>query len=381
MALDKRMINRNSAGRGWDLSTADSFDYSAFFVDMTQSAKLQMLKDEVCWSQVHVKPERPVEVVLNLSCGVQHTPHLMLTQVALFEALGIDFAAVAGAQYCCGRIFQNFGKDEPGRRMAARSIGRFASWRPTTNVQCCGSCFIEFDYHVAEMKEATGRAPFEVVHITDFLLTLLKRLGDKVPWRASPAPCRVLLHAEGAEVHPSKAAQRTAVIETLKLIPNVEYVGLVESPSLGSPCATTSPGGPSVLNDLNPAQYLRVRAELAAQARRAGADMILTHHHLCHREWSKFGSERLPVVHYQSLLGTALGIDIPDRFQFLWQLGDPELVLEKTRPYWESWGIAESAARELTRKHFTPKYAAAVRRCPCEGNCLEAIAGTSSHPS
>lgn len=381
MAPDNRMITKNAAGEDFDLSNANSFDFSEHFNDITQYAKLQMSKDEVRWLQIHTQPERSVDVVLNLSCAVQSTPHIMLTQVALFEALGIDFAAMAGPQFCCGRLFQRFGKVEQGDRLAANAIDRFLSWRPTTNVQCCGSCFIEFDYHVAKMKDETGSAPFEITHITEFLLATLQRLGDRVPWRRKLAPRRVLLHAEGAEVHPSKVDQRVAVIETLKLIPNIEFVGLADSPSLGLPCATKSPGGPSVLNDLGTKEYLQVRSELAAQARTAGADTIVTHHHMCHREWSKFGSERLPIVHYQSILAAALGIDIPDRFQLLWQLGDPELVLDESRPHWESWGIAEGTAREMVRKFFVPKYAAAVRRCPCEGNCLEAVAGARAEAS
>jgi hypothetical protein len=44
----------------------------------------------------------------------------------------------------------------------------------------------------------------------------------------------------------------------------------------------------------------------------------------------------------------------------LWWLGDPEKVLAQTRRYWESWGIGEADAREMVRKHFNPKYAAAV---------------------
>jgi hypothetical protein len=377
MTSDNRMITKNAAGEEFDLSNADSFDFSEHFNDMSQYAKLQMSKDEVRWLQIYTRPEHPVDVVLNLSCAVQSTPHIMLTQVALFEALRIEFTAMAGPQFCCGRLFHRFGKVAQGDRLASRAIDRFASWRPTTNVQCCGSCFIEFDHHVAKMEEETGFAPFEIVHITEFLLAALRRLGDRVPWRRESAPRRVLLHAEGAEVHPSKVDQRDAVIETLNLIPNIEFAGLANSPSLGLPCATRSPGGPSVLNDLSPKEYLQVRSELAAQARRADADMIVTHHHMCQREWSKFGSERLPIVHYQSILAAALGIDVPDRFHLLWRLGDPELVLEHSRPYWESWGIAEATAREMVRKFFVPKYAAAVRRCPCEGNCLEAVAGAS----
>jgi cysteine-rich protein len=383
MVTDNRMVTKNAAGKEFDLSNADSFDYTSFFVDMTGSERLQLSKDEVRWMQRHAAADRRADVVLNLSCGVQTIPHLMLTQVALFEALGVDFVATAGPQYCCGRVFQRFGKNDRGDRMAARSIDRFASWQAATNVQCCGSCFIEFDYHVAKMKE-DGAAPFEVVHIIEFLLDRLRQLGDKVRWRQS-IPRRVLLHAEGAEVHPSKAKQRDMVIETLKLIPGVEFVGLADNPSLGSPCATKGPGEPSILNDVTPEEYRQIQAELEEQARRAGADAIVTHHHMCQREWCKFGSDRLPVIHYQSMFLAALGTQVPDRFQTLWQLGDPELVLERTRPHWQSWGIAEADARVLVQKFFVPKYASAVQRCPCEGNCFEAVAGarggTSCAPS
>jgi len=376
MVIDNRLATRNAAGETFDLIDADQFDFSTFFNDMTESERLQVSKDELSWLQAYSKPDGQAEVVLNLSCGVQTTPHLMVTQVALFRALGVDFVATAGRQFCCGRIYQRCGKGDLGDRMAASAINRFASWQPTTNVQCCGSCLIEFDYHVARMREQ-GNDPFDVVHITRYLLDRLTELGDAVPWKRS-IPRRVLLHAEGAEVHPTKVEARDAVIETLALIPGVEYVGLVANPSLGSPCATRSPGAPSILNDITPEQYRLVQDELWAQAQAAGADAIVTHHHLCHREWSKFGSGRLPIIHYQSLMAEALGLSIPDRFQTLWRLGDPDKILEQTRPHWSSWGIAEDEARALVVKHFVPAYAEAVQRCPCEGNCVEAVTGVGA---
>jgi Fe-S oxidoreductase len=372
MVTDNRMVSMNSAGVAFDISDAASFDYSLFFRTMGESERIQVSKDEFGWLERYETPDKPADVVLNLSCGVQETPHLMLTQVALFKALGVDFVATAGRQFCCGRIYQRYGKGELGDRMAAKAIERFASWEPTTNVQCCGSCFIEFGYHVDKLAEA-GHAPFEVDHITDFLLRRLTEMDDAVPWQKS-IPRRVLLHAEGAEVHPSKVAARNATIATLNLIPGVEYVGLIENPSHGQPCATRGPGEPSVLADLTPEQYLEVQAELADQARREGADAIVSHHHMCHREWSKFGSDQLPVIHYQSLLAEALGISVPDRFQTLWRMGDPEKVLEQTRPHWESWGIDEEEARGIVQRHFVPTYAAAIQRCPCGGNCVEARA-------
>lgn len=48
----------------------------------------------------------------------------------------------------------------------------------------------------------------------------------------------------------------------------------------------------------------------------------------------------------------ALGAEVVDRFKMLWQLGDPEKILEKSRPQWESWGIPEAEARELVKKFY-----------------------------
>jgi hypothetical protein len=375
MVTDNRQVQKNAAGQDFDTSGADSFDYSRFYGDMHEGEQLQVAKDELTWLTTFTKPSESAEVVLNLSCGVQTTPHLMLTQIALFEALEVDFVATAGPQYCCGRIFQRHGRDAAGDRLAAKAISHFESWQPETNVQCCGSCFIEFDYQVARLAEKRGEAPFGLEHITRFLLDRLRELGDRVAWQ-KPQSLRVLLHAEGAEVHPTKEVQRTDVIETLRLIPGVEFVGLVRDPSFGSPCATRAPGEPSILNDLDDEQYRQVLAELRDQATAAGADAILTHHHFCHREWSKFGTRALPVLHYQSVMADALGRHVPDRFQHLWQLGDVDAIVEESRPCWSSWGVDEEKAREMVTKHFVTEYVGSVQRCPCEGSCHAAVAGT-----
>src|SRR5262249_53235689 len=155
------------------------------------------------------------------------------------------------------------GDPELSDRVALRSIQRMAAWNSTINVQCCGSCLVQFQYNVQQMREQAGTAPFEVVHITEFLLAKLRQLGDAVPW-ASPVPARtrrVLLHAEGAEVHATKVVQRGAVIETLGLIPGVEYAGLAEPPSVGSPCASDprpsdfDGNGHTVLSDISTPEY------------------------------------------------------------------------------------------------------------------------------
>lgn len=336
--------------------------------DNAEAVRLQVSKDEVSWIERYETPSSSVDVALVLGCGNQTIPHLMLLQIKLFERLGLNFVATSGPQFCCGIGFARNGLPAAADHLAGTSIKRLASFNAPTHVQNCGSCFIQFDEHVGRIREETGTAPFEVVHYTKFLRDWLIAQGDAVPW-VRTRPRRVLLHTDGTEIHVSKEHQRDWVIETLGMIPGVEYVGQVNAPSLGKPCASNGPGTPSVLHDVTSEQYRQVQAELEAQAREAGADAIVTNHHVCQREWGKFSSPRLPIIHYLSLVAEALGVHMVDRFKALWQLGDPEKILERSRPQWGSWGISEGDARELVKKFFVPRYAEAIHRCPCEGSC------------
>ncbi|HSS68554.1 MAG TPA: heterodisulfide reductase-related iron-sulfur binding cluster [Nocardioidaceae bacterium] len=357
----------------------EPLDTKRFYDNLSECYRLQVRRDEVGWEMTSTDRPGEAQVVLNLSCGIQGTPHLMLTHVAIFKALGIDFVATAGTKFCCGRPFGMSGNPDLSNRIAKHSIGRLKTWNSTVNVQCCGSCLVQFHANSEQIREETGEAPFEVIHMTEYLLRALKEMGDAVPWVREPRAKRVLLHAEGEEVHHTKVIQRNAVIETLGMVPGMEFAGLVEEPTLGAPCGSEerpdNPGsvGHTVLSDISTREYQATQRELLDQAKAVGADAIVTHHHKCTREWSKFGSPQLPIMHYQTLVADALGIDIPDRFQELWQLDDTEQILTETRPYWESWGIDEDEARDLVPKFFVPEYEASVQRCPCEldgsGSC------------
>lgn len=358
----------------------DKPDFKRFYTEQQEPEKLQLFKHEIDWLQRYAKPTRNADVALAFGCNIQTVPHLMLAQVAVFKALGIDFVATAGQAYCCGSLLRQTGREDAAARAAYTSINRWASWQPRVNVHQCGSCYLQFAGRLDDMENETGSRPFEIVHLTEYLRDLLVDMGDAVPWK-NPPRLRYLLHAEGSEVHESKEAARTAIIEMLACIPGVEYAGLVEDPTVGSPCGngprertlgpkrygTKTPRQDDITSD----EYRQAQAEIAAQAEAANADIIITPHHKCHREWSKFGSERVPVMHYTVLLAQALGVTVPDRFQILWRTADPEKILEMTRPQWQSWNLSEPEARQLVTKYFVPEYASAVQECPCEGNCFE----------
>jgi hypothetical protein len=89
-------------------------------------------------------------------------------------------------------------------------------------------------------------------------------------------------------------------------------------------------------------------------------------HHTGQQWWSRFASERLTVRHPISILADALGVAHPDRYQAACRIGDPEAVLEQTRPMWTSWHMPEARARELVAKIFAPALADGLH-CGCGG--------------
>jgi hypothetical protein len=357
------------AGSGWDLSRTKTFDFRDFFQSMVDCEQLLVHRDELSWMHTYVQPQRPAKAFLNLSCGTQHTPHLLLDAVSVFQALGVDFVAGAGRQFCCGKVYGVNERPDAGRRMVEASVGRMGSYEPAFAVQWCHSCQIVFDNHVQQEAQSTQSEPsFTNIQVTPFLEQTLLELGDRVPWKRE-VPARVLVEGistlHGTPTH--RAAQESAA-RILAMVPGVEVVGTAKDPSLGAPCRSKYPGGPSVLSDITTADVAKVKGELAAQAAESGADTISCWAHLCHREWSKFATERVAVRSYMSIVADALGVAHPDRFQECWRLGDTEKVLASTRPFWQSWGLDETKARSIAARFFEPKYEASIPRCACGGD-------------
>lgn len=338
------------------------FDPKGFYDAARESKSLLVRRDEVRWTERFVEPERPVDALLAFGCAVQHTPHLMVEATAVFDALGIDYAAVAGRQFCCGRPFQRMGGDqEAADLISGKSYERFVRHRPNVTVQWCGACMLQY----LDVISGQTDPPFDVIHVTRYLADLLREMGDSVPWKTE-VPAKVVLHTHD-EFLPQQDTDTQSILEILELIPGVEYVGPISPPSAGSPCSLTGPTAVSVLNTLSTTEYRVAVAELEGQARARGADTLVTPYHKCQMEWSKFATKKLPVREWMSLLAEALGVGYEDRFTTYWQLGDPQRIVELSRAEWQSWGMTEQQALEAASRHFVPQYAADVHHCDCGG--------------
>ena len=338
------------------------FDPKGFYHAIWESKALLVRRQDLKWAERFAAPDRPYEAVLAFGCAVAHTPHLMLEATAVFEVLGVDYTAVTGRQFCCGRPFLRLGGDpEAAGMISGKSFERFVRYQTDALVNWCGACQMQY----VDVISGEAEPPFDVVHVTRFVHDRLVAMGDAVPWKHD-VPTRVMLHSH-AGGHAQQDTDAGYILKILGMIPGVEYAGDVRPPSAGSPCELTGPTAVSVLNTLDSTGYRVAVAELQGQATALGADTLVTAYHKCQMEWSKFSSKRVAVREWISLLAEALGVGYEDRFTTYWHLGDPAEIVRRSRPEWQSWGMTEQQALEAATRVFVPQYAADVHHCDCGG--------------
>jgi hypothetical protein len=347
-----------------DAPKVADFDFPDFYRAMVERERMQVSREEMTWTEEGTRPDRPVDVLLNFGCAVRQTPHLQRDATAVLDVLGVDFAAVAGQKFCCGKPYSGNGLPDAARQVVSGSVKRMAGYRPGRAIQWCSACEMQFrDLVVPEIGIG-----FQSDGLAAFLVERLDALGDAVPWRRETT-IKALVHGHLGE-HPVRDAHPPIAMRLLERIPGVELVGYAETPALDL-CDNHG----LKMAALGSAEYRAARARLEGHLAESGADTLVTLYHGCTRELGKFASERFAVRHYISIVAAALGVDHPDRFSAYWRLADPAKVAAAARPNWESWGFTEDEALRMAHRYFVPSYAADVPECPCAGACTRTGAG------
>jgi Fe-S oxidoreductase len=299
--------------------------------------KLMVPAGRTPWIRTYAKPAHAVDVVLHLGCNILRTAHLAYEVTGVFQALGIDFVAFAGPQFCCGAVSERAGDSEGSTRLSRAAVDRFASYGPKQVVIWCPTCQLRFE---AYMETSVSR--FSMSHVTTFLA---ERAGQFSFRREVPA--RVALHAHVGK--PQREMDANAMIRLLQSVPGIEVVGDLTSPELDYQC------GPASIAKLGSEKFLSIRAGLIKKARELGADTLVTPYHSCQREWCAVGDARLAVRNYISIVAEALGCPQRDYFQEFKKLRDPDAIAALSRPVWETHGLSEAQAKELAAKYFVSK--------------------------
>jgi Fe-S oxidoreductase len=302
---------------------------------------------------------------LNLSCSTQFVPHLMLDIVAVFEALGVDFAAGASRTFCCGTYYRRTGKLESTNKQAAAVGRRVLAWGAPTQVNTRTQCTNTFGdiQRRRTFVEGLDEAVDHINH-TDYLSFIderLTELGDKVP-RRKELSSKIIIHGHPTYSWIEERAKRD-VAKVATHIPGVEVVGMLDRISIDSFCST-QPGDQIYERPKTREGVAFFRDELAAQAELWGADTLSPSHHHCLTIWAPYASNRVDVRHDVSQLAEALGVGHTDRYKAACQLGSIEEIVEQTRPMWSAWKMSEEKAFETAHAVFDPNWST-VGQCAC----------------
>ena len=360
------IINTIGDKRFWQ----DNTDYKRFFDSMAEASHLLVSPDELKWLDRDVKPDREVDVFLNMSCSTQFVPHLMLDTAAVMHALGVNFQTGSGRLFCCGTYYRRTGKFEGGDRMNASNVARAMAWGAKTHVHVCTQCVNTFSEISRRYEFETGQAQgIDHTQLLRFLDEKLTELGDRVPWKTE-VKTKILGHGHSTYSFIHDRAKRD-IAKVARHIPGVEFIGFIDRISIDSFC-DSEPGVPKRPLPKTREEAEAYRDELAMITESWGADTVSPTHQTCLQRWEPFSSERADVRHIVSILAEALGVGTPDRFKAASRLGDTAAIVEQTRPVWTQWGMTEEHATQTARDVFDPAYQTVDDLCACGKNAAGA---------
>src|SRR6266540_2919898 len=280
---------------------------SRFYERRIEIEHMLVSKDEQTWMEREAAPDRAVDVFVNMSCGPQEIPHLMLNTVSVLRALGISFAAAAGPITCCGTYYRNTGQAQAGYRMHDASVARRAAWGATTTVHWCTGCEMTFTEGTKRRELSGGGTPMRDVQLISYLDETLRAMGDKVPWQ-KPVETRVLVQRLDITRVTTVATDR--VVDLLGQVPGVEVLGFVGKDGPEWLCDPQRQKPPTT-----PEEVRVRRAELTELARSGGADTISFQHFSPARILAPYVSDEIAIRHPVSIIAEALGCEHPDRYQ------------------------------------------------------------------
>ncbi len=270
------------------------------------------------------------DLVFYLGCNVIRTPVIVFSAMDILDEIGADYAMLGGASNCCGIIQLKFHGDVEGAdTLGSKTIDKMAGFQPNKVLHWCPSCVLEF----GETVEGYKPYPFDFQHISHYLADRLDTFREKL----RPVPQRVALHRHDAGLAIDKS------VETLLgAIPELELVELDEHDHWAYTC------GPGALSNV-PALREQAHQHTMQSAVDAGADVLATLYHTCHRDLCVFeGQYPVQVRNWTAILAQALGLpEHEDRYKQMKLHTEISAVLEDSREFIEANKLDMSSLREM----------------------------------
>ena len=271
------------------------------------------------------------DLVMYLGCNVLRTPVIVFSVMDILDRLGVDYAMLGGVANCCGLVHLKLHGDvESTDVIASGTIDKLAAFGARKVLHWCPSCVMQF----GETLKGLRPHSFEFEHFSEYLANKLTTLREMF---VQPIRRRVALHHHdgGMGIHQN-------VGRLLAAIPGLEVVPIEEHHNWAYSC------GPGALGNVQAAREASHRQTLEA-AVTAGADMLVTLYHTCHRDLCAFeGQYPLEVKNWTSLVAVAMGLpEHEDRYKRYKLYNDINAILEDGKEFLQAHKLDVSAIREV----------------------------------
>ncbi|MHB1252667.1 MAG: (Fe-S)-binding protein [Candidatus Humimicrobiaceae bacterium] len=213
------------------------------------------------------------EVVYFVGCVSSFSPRsfgIPRSIVQDFESAKVDFTLLGEEEWCCGFPLINSGIKDVTGDMAKHNIEAVKSKNAKLLVLSCPSCYHTWKHEYP--KYYNGKIDFEILHISQYLLRLIKEKKIKL----SPMSDKVTYH------DPCDLGRNSGIYEeprdVIKSIPGIEYVELGANRKLANCC-----GGGGNLESVNQALASKIALSKAEEIIETGSDIVVTSCQQCNR--------------------------------------------------------------------------------------------------
>ncbi len=302
-------------------------DAARRFRTMSQAVRLlasmQMPSEELSRILAPVE-RRSADVLFYTGCNVLKTAHIVFNVMDIMDALDIDADVVGGPSHCCGVYQFNAGDTETYDKVGGRTFRRFGESGASRVLTWCPTCTKNFD----EIEVDRAAPTFDLDHVSVFLSEHLEEMKARF---ADMPPQRAVLHE-----HQGIGGNLDAMRDMLRAVPNLTLVDLPQDSGFSYACG----GAAARYKDRERA----IHTAIADAAAAAGADLLVTMYHSCHRALA--GAEAtypFRVVNFTDVLAEALGRGRRTDFYKLYKTGgEMQEAVEAARVYLQSNGVKVS---------------------------------------
>jgi len=213
------------------------------------------------------------EVVYFVGCVSSFSPRAFSIPRAIVQLLdkaGADFTLLGEEEWCCGFPLLSAGMEEESAKLADYNVGRVKAKKAKVLVTSCPSCYHTWKHEYASLSG--GKMDFEVVHISQYLLTLIREKKLKL----NPLDMSITYH------DPCDLGRNSGVYEepreVIKSIPGLKFVELGKNRAQANCC-----GGGGNLESLDAKLAASIAEAKAGEIIAAEADAVVSSCQQCER--------------------------------------------------------------------------------------------------